>query len=87
MAINVYYVVSELQQHNGGLPPEIILLTQGYYNRGTRLNALYQVEVLSLQPMKQYIITTLLLHCSWFCCFSGVPAWRLMSEYYIPGTV
>ena len=26
-------------QYNGGLPPDIILLTQCYYHRGTRLNA------------------------------------------------
>ena len=25
-------------QYNGGLLPDIILLTQGYYHRGTRLN-------------------------------------------------
>ena len=52
-------------QYNGGLLPDIILLTQGYDHWGTRLNA---VEVLSLQPMKQYIVTTLfgdVLHC--FC--------------------
>ena len=62
MAINVSV------QYNGDLLPDITLLTQGYYHRGTRLNAMYQVEVLSLQPMKQYIITTLfddVLHC--FC--------------------
>ena len=53
MAINVSV------QYNGGLLPDIILLTQGYYHRGTRLNAIYLVEVLSLQPIKQYIITTL----------------------------
>ena len=33
-AVNVVNV-----QYNGGLPPDIILLTQGYYHRGTRLNA------------------------------------------------
>ena len=27
-------------QYNGGLLPDIILLTQGYYHRGTRLNAM-----------------------------------------------
>ena len=37
MAINV--VVSG--QYNGGLLPDIILLTQGYYDhRGTRLNVM-----------------------------------------------
>ena len=38
-------------QYNGGLLPYIILLTQGYYPRGTRLNTMYQVVALSLQPM------------------------------------
>ena len=38
-------------QYNGGLLPDIILLTQGYYHRGTRLNAKY-VEVLSLQATR-----------------------------------
>ena len=34
MAINVSV------QYNGGLLPDIILLTQGYDNRGTRFNAM-----------------------------------------------
>ena len=34
MAINVSV------QYNGGLLPDIILLTQSYYHRGTRLNAM-----------------------------------------------
>ena len=34
MAINVSV------QYNGGLLPDIILLTQCYYHRGTRLNAM-----------------------------------------------
>ena len=42
MAINVGV------QYNGGLLPNVILLTQCYYHRGTRLNV---IEVLSLQPM------------------------------------
>ena len=33
MAINVSV------QYNGGLLPDIIVLTQGYYHRGTRFNA------------------------------------------------
>ena len=36
-------------QHNGGLLPDIILLTQCHYHRGTRLNG--HEDVLSLQPM------------------------------------
>ena len=43
MAINISV------QYNGGLLPEIILVTQGYYPRGTRLNN--HVVALSLQPM------------------------------------
>ena len=35
MAINVVSV-----QHNGGFLPGILLLTQCYYHRGTRLNAM-----------------------------------------------
>ena len=27
-------------EYNGGLLPDIILLTQGYYHRGTRLNTM-----------------------------------------------
>ena len=36
-------------QYNGGLLPDIILLTLCYYHRGTRLNAIK--KFLSLQPM------------------------------------
>ena len=35
MAINV-----SVQQYDGGFLPDIILLTQCYYHRGTRLNAM-----------------------------------------------
>ena len=41
MAINISV------QYNGGLLPDIILLTQCYYHRGTRCHE----EVLYLQPM------------------------------------
>ena len=34
MAINISV------HYNGGLFPDIILLTRGYYHRGTRLNAM-----------------------------------------------
>ena len=43
MAINVSV------QHNGGFLPDIMLLTQCYYHRGTRLNAMKRFW--SLQPM------------------------------------
>ena len=29
--------------YNGGFLPDIILLTQGYYHRGTRLNAMEDI--------------------------------------------
>ena len=45
MAINKYLTV----QYNGGLLPDIILLTQDYYHRGTLFN--YHVVALSLQHM------------------------------------
>ena len=43
MAINVSV------QYNGGLLPDIILLTQWHYQRGTRLNAMKRFCI--LQPM------------------------------------
>ena len=42
MAINVNV------QYNGGLLPDIILLTQCYFHRGTRLNAMKRFCVCSL---------------------------------------
>ena len=33
-------VVNISVQYNGGFLPDIILLTQGYYHRGTRLNTI-----------------------------------------------
>ena len=59
----MYYVVSVLSllfvwrpcmaidvsvQYNGGLLPDIILLTQCYYHRGTRLNAMKRFCICSL---------------------------------------
>ena len=35
MAINI-----SVLQYNGGLLPDIILLTQGYYDRRTRINTM-----------------------------------------------
>ena len=45
MAINVISV-----QYNGGLLPDIILLTQCYFHRGTRLNAMKRFCFCSLDP-------------------------------------
>ena len=59
----VYYIVSVLfllffwrpcmainvgVQYNGGLLPDIILLTQCYFHRGTRLNAMKRFCICSL---------------------------------------
>ena len=41
MAINV-----SVQQYNGGLLPDIIMLTQVYYHRGTHLNVMEKVSSL-----------------------------------------
>ena len=35
-------------QYNGGLLPDIVLLTQGYYDRGTRSNAMKRFCLWSL---------------------------------------
>ena len=43
MVINVVSV-----QHNGGFLPDIILLTQWYYHRRTRLNAMKRFCICSL---------------------------------------
>ena len=56
MAINVSV------QYNGGLLPDIILLTQCYYHRGTRLNA-----------MKRFCLCSLLSLLSVLTFFS--PVW------------
>ena len=45
MAINVSV------QYNGGLLPDITMLTQCYYHRGTRLNDMKRICILHLQPM------------------------------------
>ena len=44
MAINVS------EQYNGGLLPDIILLTQGYYHLGTGLNVMKRCCICSLDP-------------------------------------
>ena len=45
MAINVSV------QHNGGFLPDIVLLTQCYFHRGTRLNVMTRVCLCSLHNM------------------------------------
>ena len=44
MAINVSV------QHDGGFLPDIILLTQCYYHRGTRLNAMKSFVFSAIDP-------------------------------------
>ena len=59
MAINVSV------QYNGGLLPDMILLTQCYYHRGTRLNTMKRF--LFLQPMilpKRFDIFSPCVGCS-----------------------
>ena len=50
MAINVVSV----QQYNGGLLPDIILLTPCYYHRGTREEVLYSQPMI---PPKRFDIS------------------------------
>ena len=60
-------VINIIVQYNGGLLPDIILLTQGYHQRETRLNTMYSGFVLITFVM--YITTTMcdgVLHCLWF---------------------
>ena len=49
MAINVSV------QYNGGLLPDIILLTQYYFHRGTRLNAMKRFCILE-NPVKYHVV-------------------------------
>ena len=41
-------------QYNGGLLPDIILLTQGYYQWGTRLNTMWWLCTYSLCNVDYY---------------------------------
>ena len=73
-------VINISVQYNGGFLPDIMLLTQGYYHWGTRLNTTSRLCIYSLRNsilllpyvMVYYIVSVL------FLLFSGVPAWRLM---------
>ena len=77
-------VINISVQYSGGLLPDIILLTQGYYQWGTRLNTMYQVVPLYLQLFfffVMYITTTMcdgVLHCLLFLMFFWCPYMRLM---------
>ena len=55
-------------QYSGGLLPDIILLTQGYYQWGTRLNTVPSSGFVFI-AFVMYITTTIcdgVLHCLWF---------------------
>ena len=59
-------VINISVQYNGGLLPDIILLTQGYYQWGTRL---IPSSGFVLPAFVMYITTTMcdgVLHCLWF---------------------
>ena len=43
-----YMAINVSVQYNGGLLPDIILLTKCYFHRGTRLNALKRFCICSL---------------------------------------
>ena len=58
MAINV------IVQYNGGLLPDIILLTQCYYHRGTRLNAMKRFCIPMIPPTNRFDIFPLTGGCS-----------------------
>ena len=61
-------VINIRVQYNGGLLPDIIQLTQGYYHWGTRLNTMCSGFVF-IAYVIQYITTTMcddgVLHCLW----------------------
>ena len=58
-------VINISVQYSGGLLPDIILLTQGYYQWGTRSNTMYGFVFIAFV---MYITTTMcdgVLHCLW----------------------
>ena len=62
-------------QYSNGLLPDIILLTQGYYHRGTRLNTAFRGLVFTAYETVHYYYnvgccTTLSLFCFCFCLVS-----------------
>ena len=72
MAINVSV------QHNGGLLHDIILLTQCYYHRGTRLNAMKRFLYFKpMIPPKRFDIFPLTGGCS-----EGLDAFRFFFKHF-----
>ena len=74
-------VITISVQYNGGFLPDIILLlTQGYYQWGTRLNTMLGLCIYSLCNSILLLPCLMMYYIASFCfnCFSGVPAWRVM---------
>ena len=71
-------VINISVQYNGGLLPDIILLTQGYYHWGTRLNTMEWLCMYSLCNsilllpcvMVYYIVSGLFLMFFWCPCMA-----------------
>ena len=64
-------------QYNGGLLPDILLLTQGYYHRGTRLNTMWRLVFTAHETvyyyynvLMYYILSVLFLLFVWFPCMA-----------------
>ena len=51
-------VINISVQYNGGLLPDIILLTHGYYHWGTRLNTMYAQWLCIYNLCNTWYITT-----------------------------
>ena len=68
-------IISVSVQYNGGLLPDIILLTQSYYPRGTRLNiacswlCLYSLSICNSILLLPCLMIMYLLHCFVFAVF------------------
>ena len=73
-------VINISLQYNGGFLPDIILLTQGYYHWGTRLNTMKWLCIYSPCNSMLLLLCDGVLHCLCFVFigFPGVPAWRFM---------
>ena len=71
-------VINTSVQYNRGFLPDIILLTQGYYHRGTRLNTMewlclyYLCNSILLLPclMVYYIVSVLFVPFFWCPCMA-----------------
>ena len=59
-------VINISVQYNGGLLPDIIMLTQGYYQWGIRLNTMWWLCTYSLCNVITTTMCDGVLHCLWF---------------------